>query len=108
MVVALRLDFDALEWQPLLPGARAKVHREWAMQLHLVEFTPEFVEPHWCEKGHQTDDRCDIVPNKAMRRNVQQRHWRCSPLASFGVGRHRLRTPRFDRHSRCTNMEASA
>jgi quercetin dioxygenase-like cupin family protein len=51
-VAAFRVDFDALEWQSLLPGARAKVHRDGAKQLRLVEFTPEFVEPHWCEKGH--------------------------------------------------------
>jgi len=51
-VVAFKVDFDALEWQQLLPGARAKVHREGSKQLRLVEFTSEFVEPHWCEKGH--------------------------------------------------------
>ena len=47
-----RVDFDSLEWQPLLPGARAKVHRDGSKQLRLVEFTSEFVEPQWCEKGH--------------------------------------------------------
>ena len=51
-MVAFRVDFDALEWQPLLPGSRAKVHRDGSKQLRLVEFTSEFVEPHWCEKGH--------------------------------------------------------
>ena len=51
-MVAFRVDFDALEWQQLLPGARAKVHRAGSKQLRLVEFTSEFVEPHWCEKGH--------------------------------------------------------
>lgn len=47
-----RIDFDALPWQSPLPGARFKVHRENARQLRLVEFTPEFVEPDWCQKGH--------------------------------------------------------
>ncbi|HKA46102.1 MAG TPA: hypothetical protein VKF40_29190 [Burkholderiales bacterium] len=47
-----KVDFDALPWQPLLPGARAKVYRDGAKQLRLVEFTSEFVEPDWCEKGH--------------------------------------------------------
>lgn len=51
-MVAFRVDFDALDWEPLLPGARAKVHRDGSKQLRLVEFTSEFVEPHWCEKGH--------------------------------------------------------
>lgn len=47
-----RVDFDALNWKSSLPGARAKVHREGSKQIRLVEFTSEFVEPHWCEKGH--------------------------------------------------------
>lgn len=51
-MVAFRVDFESLEWESLLPGARAKVYREGSKQLRLVEFTSEFVEPHWCEKGH--------------------------------------------------------
>ena len=47
-----KIDFDTLEWQSALPGARFKVHREGSRQIRLVEFTAEFVEPHWCEKGH--------------------------------------------------------
>ena len=44
--------FDALEWQAAMPGARFKVFSDGAKQMRLVEFTSEFVEPHWCEKGH--------------------------------------------------------
>jgi quercetin dioxygenase-like cupin family protein len=51
-VLPFKVDFEALEWQHLLPGARAKVHRDGSKQLRLVEFTAEFVEPDWCEKGH--------------------------------------------------------
>jgi hypothetical protein len=47
-----KVDFDSLAWQPSSTSARYKVHREGARQLRLVEFTSEFVEPHWCEKGH--------------------------------------------------------
>jgi hypothetical protein len=47
-----KIDFESLEWQELLPGARAKIYREGPLQLRIVEFTSEFVEPHWCEKGH--------------------------------------------------------
>jgi quercetin dioxygenase-like cupin family protein len=47
-----KVDFDTLEWQAPLPGARFKVHRANGKQIRLVEFTPEFVEPDWCEKGH--------------------------------------------------------
>jgi quercetin dioxygenase-like cupin family protein len=35
-----------------MPGARFKVFGDAAKQMRLVEFTSEFVEPHWCEKGH--------------------------------------------------------
>jgi len=48
----LKIDFESLPWQSSLPGARYKLHREGARQLRLVEFTSEFVEPLWCEKGH--------------------------------------------------------
>jgi quercetin dioxygenase-like cupin family protein len=51
-VSPFRIDFDGLEWQSTLPGARFKVHREGSRQIRLVEFTAEFVEPDWCEKGH--------------------------------------------------------
>ena len=47
-----KVDFDTLEWQSPLPGARFKVHADGGQQIRLVEFTSEFVEPHWCEKGH--------------------------------------------------------
>ena len=44
--------FDALEWQNSIHGARFKVFRNGSKQLRLVEFTNEFIEPDWCEKGH--------------------------------------------------------
>ena len=47
-----RVLFDSLEWQSLIHGARFKVFRSGTKQLRLVEFTSEFVEPDWCEKGH--------------------------------------------------------
>jgi quercetin dioxygenase-like cupin family protein len=51
-VSPFRINFDGLEWQSALPGARFKVHREGSRQIRLVEFTAEFAEPDWCEKGH--------------------------------------------------------
>src|SRR5207249_9422572 len=51
-MLSFKVEFDALPWQSSLPGARFKVHRDGAKQLRLVEFTSEFVEPGWCEKGH--------------------------------------------------------
>ena len=47
-----KVDFDTLEWQSPLPGARFKTYRADEKQIRLVEFTSEFVEPHWCERGH--------------------------------------------------------
>lgn len=44
--------FDSLEWQAAMPGARFKAFSDGAKQMRLVEFTSEFVEPHWCEKCH--------------------------------------------------------
>lgn len=46
------ISFDALPWQSTMPGARFKAWREGGKQLRLVEFSAEFVEPDWCEKGH--------------------------------------------------------
>jgi quercetin dioxygenase-like cupin family protein len=47
-----KVDFDLLDWQSARPGARSKVYREGSKQLRVLEFTPEFVEPDWCERGH--------------------------------------------------------
>jgi hypothetical protein len=47
-----RILFDELEWQSPIHGMRFKAFRSGQKQLRLVEFTSEFVEPDWCEKGH--------------------------------------------------------
>lgn len=47
-----KIDFDLLEWQSPLPGARFKAYRDGGRQVRLLEFTDSFVEPTWCEKGH--------------------------------------------------------
>lgn len=44
--------FDSLAWQASLPGARFKVFGDGKKQMRLLEFTSEFVELEWCEKGH--------------------------------------------------------
>jgi quercetin dioxygenase-like cupin family protein len=49
---SFKVQFDSIEWQDALPGARFKAYRDGARQLRLLEFTSEFVEPQWCEKGH--------------------------------------------------------
>ncbi len=47
-----KVDFESLEWQTPLPGARFKVFQQGDRRLRLVEFTKGFVEPDWCTKGH--------------------------------------------------------
>ncbi len=47
-----RILFDSMEWQNGILGARFKAFRSGSTQLRLLEFTSEFVEPDWCEKGH--------------------------------------------------------
>lgn len=47
-----RILFDELEWQDGIRGARFKAFRSGNKQIRLLEFTSEFIEPDWCEKGH--------------------------------------------------------
>ena len=49
---AYRILFDQIEWESPHPGVRFKAVRHGSTQVRLVEFTPEFVEREWCEKGH--------------------------------------------------------
>ena len=46
------VEFDKLAWEIAAPGARYKAFRKNGKQLRLVEFTKDFIEPDWCEKGH--------------------------------------------------------
>ena len=45
-------EFSKIEWQDVAPGARFKAFQADGKQLRLVEFTGDFVEKDWCEKGH--------------------------------------------------------
>jgi len=51
-MLPIAIDFDSLQWESTLPGARFKSYREGARQIRLLEFSSDFVEPVWCEKGH--------------------------------------------------------
>jgi quercetin dioxygenase-like cupin family protein len=51
-VEAYRILFDQIEWHSPQPGVRFKAARVGSKQVRLVEFTPDFVERDWCEKGH--------------------------------------------------------
>jgi len=52
MVETFRVIFRELEWQSPMPGVRFKAFRSGNKQIRLAEFSNEFVEPDWCEKGH--------------------------------------------------------
>jgi ethanolamine utilization protein EutQ (cupin superfamily) len=47
-----RLDFESTPWDTPAKGVRVKIHQLDGKQLRLVEFTSDFVELDWCEKGH--------------------------------------------------------
>jgi quercetin dioxygenase-like cupin family protein len=47
-----KVDFDALQWESPVPGARYKAYRQGNHRLRLVEFAYGFVEPDWCINGH--------------------------------------------------------
>ncbi|MDH4216561.1 MAG: cupin domain-containing protein [Gallionella sp.] len=46
------VNFDELPWESPMPGAQFKSFARDGKKLRIAEFTREFVEPHWCEKGH--------------------------------------------------------
>lgn len=47
-----RIDFEDIPWQSPQPGCRFKAAVRDDRQVRLLEFTQEFIEPHWCETGH--------------------------------------------------------
>ena len=47
-----RIDFDAKQWKEPFPGSRYKAYRSGNRLVRIAEFTPEFTEADWCEKGH--------------------------------------------------------
>ena len=49
---AHKIDFRNLPWVQPAPGVRAKIYRAGTTQVRLVEFSKEFVEPDWCQRGH--------------------------------------------------------
>lgn len=51
-MLPIAINFDSLQWESHLPSARFKAYREGARQIRLLEFSSDFVEPVWCEKGH--------------------------------------------------------
>ena len=51
-MLSFPIDFKSLQWECPLPGVRFKAYRQGGKQLRLLEFSAEFVEPDWCEKGH--------------------------------------------------------
>ena len=46
------IQFPAMAWENPAPGVRQKVLLKDGKRLRLVEFSEDFVEAGWCEKGH--------------------------------------------------------
>jgi mannose-6-phosphate isomerase-like protein (cupin superfamily) len=51
-ILMYAVNFDELHWESPLPGARFKSFSRHGKKLRIAELTSEFIEPHWCEKGH--------------------------------------------------------
>lgn len=47
-----KINFDDLEWQSPVPGARFKSYVAQGKQLRLLELSSEFIELDWCEQAH--------------------------------------------------------
>ena len=47
-----KVEFDSLAWETPMSGVRVKMVRNGNKQVRLAEFSSEFVETQWCEKGH--------------------------------------------------------
>jgi len=47
-----RIDFKDKPWNAPAVGVKSKTHEQSGRKLRLAEFTREFVERHWCTKGH--------------------------------------------------------
>ena len=82
-----RIDFDGKEWKTPFPGSRYKAYRSGDRLVRIAEFTPEFTEADWCEKGHigyviegsmQIDCHGRIEILEGRRRNIhsaRRRNW---------------------------------
>lgn len=47
-----RINFSAMLWDTPAVGIRFKAYEQDGIKLRLAEFTREFTEPDWCNKGH--------------------------------------------------------
>ena len=47
-----KVDFTKMDWQPIRPDVRQKVHCEGSRQIRLVEFDTSDGAEQWCEAGH--------------------------------------------------------
>ncbi len=47
-----RIDFKSMPWESPAAGVKFKAYERNGRKLRLVEFTREFIEPDWCNKGH--------------------------------------------------------
>lgn len=48
----VKVGFEELPWEEPGTGVRFKAFTRGETKIRLVEFTNEFIEPDWCERGH--------------------------------------------------------
>jgi hypothetical protein len=49
----LKIAFHEIPWEEVAPHARQKSMSSGDTLFRLLEFSPGFIEPEWCEKGHR-------------------------------------------------------
>jgi hypothetical protein len=52
MIEDVKVSFDELPWEESGTGVRFKAFTRGETKIRLVEFTNEFIESDWCERGH--------------------------------------------------------
>jgi ethanolamine utilization protein EutQ (cupin superfamily) len=58
-----KIDFSSLPWQSPLKGVRYKTFNDGKRQVSLLEYTREYVDTEWCQKGHYgcvLDGECEL------------------------------------------------
>ena len=51
-MIGYKIIFDKIDWKNPTPELGYKVFIKDNKKLRIVEFSTEFIEPDWCEKGH--------------------------------------------------------
>jgi ethanolamine utilization protein EutQ (cupin superfamily) len=47
-----KIDFSSLPWQNPFKGLRYKTFNDGKRQISILEYSSDFVDKEWCQKGH--------------------------------------------------------